>query len=67
MTTKTYNFYVGEAKNSYYSSGRFETYEEAEASARKQAYSNGETYLVFQAVATAAEPVEVNSVKVTKL
>lgn len=60
------DFYVA-SRRSYGSYNRFEKYEDAEAYARKEAYSHGEDHHIFQVVATAEAPPQVNEVKVTKL
>lgn len=60
-------FYTVEKCESSRWGSNFDTYEEAEAQARKNAYTAGEDYFVMAPVATAKAPLEVNSVKVEKV
>lgn len=46
---------------------RFETYEEAEAEARRRAYEDGRDCFIFTATAIAKAPPAVNEVKVTAI
>ena len=46
---------------------QFETYEEAEESARKRSYSSGTEYLIMAPIARTKAPEEVNTVSVKKL
>lgn len=64
---KPKNFYVDDAKASWHTSGRFETYEEAEGAARQRAWNSGENVAVFQVISVAEAPAEINTVKVTKV
>lgn len=44
---------------------RYDTYEEAEAEARRLAYAKGADYYIFMATAIAKAPLAVNDVQVT--
>jgi len=55
------------SKSSCYYGNSYETLEEAEAEARKNAWNSGETQLIMVPFAQVEAPQEINTTKLTKL